>query len=44
MKEWISGVQCETSCPKGKHGPDCQNDCECFQKGFCEQQTGLAEH
>jgi hypothetical protein len=37
--EW-GGVQCETRCPPGHYGKDCNNVCECQNNSSCDPVTG----
>lgn len=36
----ISGVNCETKCPPGLYGDECQNVCRCYNNSSCDAQTG----
>jgi len=35
----FSGVRCETLCPRGTYGEDCQNECDCHNDSSCDQKT-----
>lgn len=34
------GVNCETKCPPGLYGDDCENVCRCYNNSSCDAQTG----
>lgn len=34
------GVKCETRCPNGKYGDECQETCNCKNNSSCDPTTG----
>lgn len=36
----ITGVQCETLCPRGMYDDECQSECNCLNDSSCDQRTG----
>ena len=34
------GLACESQCPKGLYGKDCQSKCKCQNGGYCYPATG----
>lgn len=30
------GVSCESTCPQGKYGPNCEQDCNCKNNSSCQ--------
>lgn len=37
---YVPGVQCETLCPRGSYGDECQSECKCLSDSSCNQRTG----
>lgn len=37
----FKGVRCETHCPLGKYGPDCNLECNCKNNSSCDPETGV---
>lgn len=37
---WITGVNCETKCPPGLYGEDCEHECRCYNNSSCDAQDG----
>nr|CAD7433347.1 unnamed protein product [Timema monikensis] len=35
-----SGIRCETRCPAGAFGEDCNSQCDCHNNSSCDPQTG----
>lgn len=36
----LLGVHCETLCPRGFYGEECQTECDCLNESSCNQVSG----
>lgn len=43
VTEWnlFSGVKCESQCPDGKFGSNCDKTCDCKNNSSCDPDTGV---
>lgn len=37
----LLGVHCDTLCPRGFYGDECQKECDCQNESSCDQISGV---